>query len=34
MSSECMEPAWLKKVFVSKPEGRRDIGRPIVEMAG
>jgi hypothetical protein len=23
-----MEPAWLKKVFVSKPEGRRDIGRP------
>jgi hypothetical protein len=23
-----MEPAWLKNVFVSKPEGRRDIGRP------
>jgi hypothetical protein len=23
-----MEPAWLKKVFISKPEGRRDIGRP------
>jgi hypothetical protein len=23
-----MELAWLKKVFVSKPEGRRDIGRP------